>query len=82
MPRRVAQKVNNSPQAVITLVSIEAVGGKKKAANKRKIPVSAKTIANHSYKSFWSKIPFLFMSKILIAHLVTCSTSSLLHQAY
>lgn len=52
MPRRVAQKVNNSPQAVITLVSIEAVGGKKKAANRRKIPVNAKTIANHSYKSF------------------------------
>ena len=52
MPRRVAQKVNNSPQAVIMLVSIKAIGGKKKAANKRKIPVNAKTIANHSYKSF------------------------------
>lgn len=82
MPRRVAQKVNNSPQAVIMLVSIKAIGGKKKAANRRKIPVNAKTIANHSYKSFWSKAPLLFMSKILIAYLVTCSTSFLLRQAY
>ena len=82
MPRRVAQKVNNSPQAVIMLVSIKAIGGKKKAANRRKIPVNAKTIANHSYKSFWSKAPLLFMSKILIANLVTCSTSFLLRQAY
>nr|DAJ30576.1 MAG TPA: hypothetical protein [Caudoviricetes sp.] len=58
------------------LVSIEAIGGKKKAATKRKTPVKAKTIASHSYRSFLSNFPFLFISNIPMAFSLMCSISS------